>query len=366
MKFSVNREQIVGPLQQIARIIDKRQACTILSNVLLQCRDSKLVITATDLEVKIVIQLNLNDIRVEGNITLDARKVLDICRLLPTGSDIHFDLEGDKINLSSGSCIYLLNTLPADDFPEFTHTEAETCFNVKAEKLKDGLDKTAFCMAINSERNYLNGIEMTINDSMLKLVASDGNRLAVYKEDIGSTGLNANIIVPKKAVQELSCLLDGLEEDVEIRVSRNTLEALYKNVVFSSKLVADKFPNFDRIVNQLFLNPIIVDRGLLKDSIKRVEVLSNEKYKGVSFDIKSASLKISTDNPEADEAEEDLVVDYHGDPVSIAFNAKYMLDAVNNIDGKDVKMTVAENASVCFIEGQSDSLFWYLVMPMRI
>lgn len=366
MKFTVNREQVLVPLQQIARIIDKRQTLPILSNVLIQCRDNRLVVTGTDLEVQIVSHLNLNDIRDEGSITLPARKLLDICKLLPADSAIKFDLDGDKVKVSSGRGRYTLITLPADSFPEFNRNDAQMSFKVNAGKLKEGLDKTAFCMAINDTRFYLNGLELSIKNSTLKLVASDGHRLALYEDDIGETGQNTKIILPRKAVQELSRLLNDSGAEAEIRISSNTIEVLYKNVVFASKLVDGRFPDFSRSLNQPFLDPIGVDRLSLKEALMRVEVLSNEKYKGVNFDIESSSLKLSTNNPEHDEAEEDMVIDYLGDSVSVVFNAQYMLDAVSNIDDDSVKMTVAANASACFLEAPGKSLFQYIVMPMRI
>ncbi len=249
MKFAINRDILLGPLQQIARVIDKRQTLPILSNVLIQCLEDRLVMTGTDLEVQIVSHLDMNDIRAEGNITLPARKLLDICKLLPADSTIKFDLDGDKVKVSSGRGRYTLNTLPADIFPEFNHNDSKTCFKVNAGKLKEWLDKTAFCMAINDTRFYLNGLELSIKNSKLKLVASDGHRLALYEDDIGETGQEAKIILPRKSVQELSRLLDDSEVDAEIRISSNTIEVLYKDVVFSSKLVDGRFPDFIEVTH---------------------------------------------------------------------------------------------------------------------
>lgn len=365
MKFSINREQILGPLQQIARIIDKRQTMPILSNVLIQCKSNQLIMTGTDMEVQIVSRLDLNNIRDKGSITLPAKKLLDICRLLPTESEIKFDLDDSKVKVSCGRGRYSLNTLPADIFPEFSLYSANVIFNINAGKLKEGLDKTAFCMGVNDTRQYLNGLELSIQNSKLKLMASDGHRVALYEDNIEYTGQDTKIILPRKAVQELSRLLDDSDENAEIRISSNTIEVLYKNVVLASKLIDGRFPNISRCLNQSFLEPISVDRLSLKDALMRVEVLSNEKYKGVNFDIESCSLRLSTNNPEHDEAEEDVVIDYMGDSVTVAFNAQYMLDAVNNIDDSSVKMTVATNASACFIDASGKSLFRYLVMCMR-
>lgn len=366
MKFTINREQILGPLQQIARIIDKRQTMPILSNVLIQCCDNRLIMTGTDIEVQIVSKLNLNDVRDEGIITLPARKLLDICKLLPPDSAIKFDLDGDKVKISSGRGRYSLNTLPADCFPEFNRNETRTSFKINAGKLKEGLDKTAFCMAVNDTRFYLNGLQLSINNSKLKLLASDGHRLAMYEDDIRETEQDAKIILPRKAVQELSRLLDDPEADAEIRIASNTIEVLFKNIHFSSKLVDARFPDFARTLNQEYLEPIGINRLSLKEALMRVEVLSNEKYKGVNFEVESCSLKLSANNPEHDEAEENVVIDYLGDSVSLAFNAQYVLDAVTSIDDDRVMMTIASNASVCFIEPPSKSLFRYVVMPMRL
>jgi len=367
MRFSINREQILGPLQQIARVIDKRQTLPILSNVLVQCCDNRLILTGTDLEVQIVSHLNLDDIRDEGSITMPARKLLDICKLLPADSVIKFDLDNDKVKVSSGRGRYTLNTLPADSFPEFSRSETKSSFKVNAGKLREGLDKTAFCMAVNDTRHYLNGLELSIKNSKIKLVASDGHRLGLYEDDIGAkTDHDAKIILPRKAVQELVRLLDDSEADAEIRISNNSIEVLYKNSVFSSKLVDARFPDFSRSFNQSFLDPLRVDRVSLKEALMRVEVLCNEKYKGVNFEINSCSMKLSGNNPENDEAEEDIVIDYLGDSVSISFNAQYVLDAVNNVDSDTVEMTIAANASACFLEAPTKSLFRYVVMPMRI
>lgn len=366
MRFSVNRDQILGPLQQISRVVDKRQVMPILSNVLVQCRNNQLIMTGTDIEIQVVAKLNVDDIREEGDITIPAKKLLDICKLLPADSMVKFDIEGEKAKVVCGRGRYSLSTLPADIFPEFNQ-DTKSSFTMNAGKLKEGLDKTAFCMASNDVRYYLNGLELSIDGSKISLVASDGHRLAMYDDDIGSdTGYKANIILPKKAVQELSRLLDDPEVDVDVSFSKNYIQIVYKNVVFSSKLFDARFPDFSRSFNQPFLDSVMVDRVALKEALMRVEVLSNEKYKGVNFDIQSCSLKMSANNPEHDEAEEDMVIDYLGERVSISFNAQYVLEAVSNSVGDTVGMTIAANASVCILESQDKSLFKYIVMPMRL
>lgn len=367
MKFIISRDQILAPLQQIVSVIEKRQTMLILSNVLLQIADNQLVITGSDTEIQIVCKLNLETEAESGDITVPARKFLDICRLLPTGAEIKFELHDDKVKLSSGRSRFSLSTLPAEHYPEFNESEFDYQFLLNAGKLKKGLDKTLFCMANQDVRYYLNGLMLQISNTRLKLVASDGHRLSIFEDDIGqSTGYEARIILPRKAVQELSRLLDDADAELNIQFSSNHIKIYYKDVVFSSKLIDAKFPDFGKVFNQAFMSPILIQKQLLRDALTRVAILTNEKFKGVTLDIANDLVKLSTHNPEHDEAEEELVIDFQGQPLSISFNSQYMLDAVTNLDSELAVITLASNASTCFIEEPEHPLFKFIVMPMRI
>ena len=367
MKFIISKDQILAPLQQIVSVIEKRQTMPILSNVLLQASDEQLIMTGTDTEIQIVARLTIESISHAGEITVPARKFLDICRLLPNGAEIHFELQDDKVKIVSGRSRFSLSTLPAEHYPEFNETDLEYEFLLNAGKFKKALDKTVFCMANQDVRYYLNGLLLHISNSRLKLVASDGHRLSIYEDDIGdATGHEARIIMPRKAVQELSRLLDDGDEELTIQFSNNNIRIVYKDVVFSSKLIDAKFPDFSKVFNQAFMSPLLIQKQVLRDALTRVAILSNEKYKGVTFDIGGDLLKLSTHNPEHDEAEEELIIDYQGEPLSISFNSQYMLDAVTNLDSELAVLTIASNASSCFIEEPEQSLFKFIVMPMRM
>lgn len=367
MKFIIGRDQILAPLQQIVSVIEKRQTMPILSNVLLQASDDQLVMTGTDTEIQIVSKINIESIFKSGEITVPARKFLDICRLLPPAAEVSFELQDDKVKLVSGRSRFSLSTLPAEHYPEFNESNYEYDFVLNAGKLKKALEKTVFCMANQDVRYYLNGLLLHVSNSKLKLVASDGHRLSIYEDDIGqATGCEARIILPRKAVQELSRLLDDPEAELNIQFSNNHIKLYYKDVVFSSKLIDAKFPDFSKVFNQSFMSPLLIQKQLLREALTRVAILSNEKYKGVTFDIAGDSLKLSTHNPEHDEAEEELVIHYQGDPLTISFNSQYMLDAVTNLDSEMAVLTVASNASSCFVEEPEQALFKFIVMPMRM
>ena len=367
MKFTINRDQILLPLQQIVSVIEKKQTFVILSNVLLQVTEQQLVMTGTDTEIQIISKLHLDQVVQTGVTTVPAKKFLDICRLLPSNAEITFESIEDRVKLTSGRGRFTLSTLPAENFPEFNESEYEYQFLINAGKFKKALDKTMFCMASQDIRYYLNGLLLNVSNSKLKMVASDGHRLAIFEDDIGqATGYEARIIVPRKAVQELSRLLEDKDAELNVQFSSNHLKVLYKDVVFSSKLIDAKFPDFSKAFTQTFLNPLLIQKEHFKNTLTRVAILSNEKYRGVSCDVSPDLLKLSAHNPEHDEAEEEVVMQYTGDAFNISFNSQYLLEALSNLDTELAMVNIAANASSCVIEEPELSPYKFVIMPMRM
>ena len=366
MKFIINREEILLPLQQIVSVIEKRQTMPILSNVLMVIEGDQLTLTGTDLEIQIIAKINIATAD-PGSITVPARKFLDICRLLPNGAEIKFELQDDKVKIASSRSRFSLSCLPADNYPEFAESELENHLFINAGKFKKALDKTVFCMANQDVRYYLNGLLLNVSNSKLKLVASDGHRLSIYEDNLDQpTGFESRIILPRKGVLELSRLLDDPEAELKVEFYSNNIRIFIKNLIFSAKLVDSKYPDFGKVFQQEFFNQIHIQKQFLKEALTRVAILANEKFKGVTFDISPGSLKMSTHNPEHDEAEEELVIEYTGEPLTIAFNAQYLLDAVSNLDSELAVLTIANNASSCFIDEPGDSGYKFIVMPMRL
>lgn len=383
MKFSINREEILPSLQQIVNVIEKKQTMPILSNVLMVIKDGQLFLTGTDLEIQLIAKINISD-AIAGAITVPARKFLDICRLLPSEAVIKFELQDDiarddtyavgqsgigatKVKIASSRSRFSLNCLPAANYPEFAESHFDHQLFINAGKLKKALDKTLFCMANQDVRYYLNGLLLHVSNSKIKVVTSDGHRLSVYEDNLDHpSGFEARIILPRKGVLELSRLLDNPDIELKIEFSSNNIRIFIKHLVFSAKLVDSKYPDFTKVFRQEFFDPISIQKLLLKDALNRVAILSNEKFKGVTFDISSESLRISTHNPDHDEAEEELIIDYSGEPLTIAFNAQYLLDAVSNLDSDLAILTIACNASSCFIDETENCGYKFIVMPMRL
>jgi len=366
MNFIINREQLLSPLQQIVSVIEKRQTMPILSNVLVVVNEDGLVLTGTDLEIQLIAKINL-DTSEPGQITVPARKFLDIIRLLPNESEIKIELKENKVKVTSGRSRFSLTTLAADNYPEFSESELDNQFLINAGQFKKALDKTVFCMANQDIRYYLNGLLLHISNSKLKLVASDGHRLSIYEDNIGTaTGYESRIILPRKGVLELSRLLDDEEAELNIQFSNSNIRIYIKDLTFSAKLVDSKYPDFSKVFDQPFFNQIHIQRQLLKDALTRVSILANEKFKGITFDISDNLLRLNSHNPEHDEANEELIIEYQGEPLSIAFNSQYVLDAVSNLDSELAVLTIASNASSCFIEEPEQQLYKFIVMPMRL
>jgi len=366
MKFIINREDLLTPLQQIVSVIEKRQTMPILSNVLLVIEEDSIRLTGTDLEIQIIANIAVNS-AIPGTITVPARKFLDICRLLPNGAEIKFELQNDKVKISSNRSRFSLNCLSADNYPEFSETELTHSFYINSGKLKKSLDKTLFSMANQDVRYYLNGLMLNISNNRIKLVASDGHRLSIYEDDLDKeTGYEARIIIPRKGAIELSRLLDDPESELLVSFSTNNICIIINDLIFSAKLVDSKYPDFGKVFKQEFISPIHIQKLALKEALTRVAILSNEKIKGITFDINENSLRISAHNPEHDEAEEEIAIEYMGSPISIGFNSQYLLDAVTNLDSEFAVLTLAANGSSCFIDESEHCAYKFIVMPMTL
>lgn len=366
MKFIINRDALLPPLQQIVGVIEKKQTMPILSNVLMAIEDNQLVMTGTDLEIQLVARIDLTSSET-GAIAVPARKFLDICRLLPPGAEIRFEQQQEKVKITSQRSRFSLTCLPAEHYPEFSETVLDHEFSVNAGKFKRALDKTLFCMANQDVRYYLNGLLLHLSNTRLKLVASDGHRLAIYEDHIDQKSeVEARIILPRKGIIELSRLIDDPDAELQIRFSSNSIKIHCKNLIFSAKLVDSKYPDFGKVFQQTFFSPIHVQKQSLKEALTRVAILANEKYKGVTLDIQPGSLRLSAHNPEQDEAEEALAIEYHDEPLTISFNALYLLDAVSNLDSELAVFTIASDASSCFIDEPDEQPYQFIVMPMKL
>ena len=369
MDFIISREALLKPLNLVAGVVERRQTLPILSNVLLCVEGNRLSLTGTDLEVELIGRVTLESSGAAGSITLPARKLVDICKSLPDGSDLHFSLSEQKMQVRSGSSRFTLSTLPAVDFPSVEDGPESFSFSVSPVELKRAIEDTAFAMAQQDVRYYLNGMLWEVFDGGMRVVATDGHRLALsdlYSEAV-KVDQTQQMILPRKGVLELARLLvSGEDTSVEVVFGSNHVQVKTESFVFTSKLIDGKFPDYKRVLPKGGDKIVISDRDGLKQAFNRAAILSNEKYRGVRMLLSSGVLQVTANNPEQEEAEDQLVVEYDGDELEIGFNVTYLLDVLGVISGKSVKLTLLDANSSALVQDASRDAALYVVMPMRL
>lgn len=366
MKVTISREALLKPLQVVGGVVEKRQTLPILGNVLVQVDKGKLTLTGTDLEVELTATTQVESAS-EGEITLPARKFSDICRALPDQAVIELAVDGDKATIRSGKSRFSLSTLPATEYPSTENVSGAFSFNIAQGVLKSLIDQTHFCMANQDVRYYLNGMLLELKGGQLRAVATDGHRLAISETDCPAVvGEERQLIIPRKGVLELSRLLVDGDEECTVQVSGNHIRVTVGDVVMTSKLVDGRFPDYERVVPKGGDKIVNADRALLRQALSRTSILSNEKYRGIRLQFENNLIKATVNNPDQEEAEEELEVEYSGPEFEIGFNVSYMLDALNVIKQEQVRMTMTDSNSSCLVTGVGDTNSRYVVMPMRL
>lgn len=364
MKFSVAREALLKPLQAVIGVVERRQTMPILSNVLLVAKEGQLSVTATDLEVELVAQADV-DAEAGGEITVSGRKLLDICRALPEGSVVSISVSGEKMTVRAGRSRFNLATLPAAEFPVVEDIKAGQSISVDQQVLGRLFEKTHFSMAQQDVRYYLNGLLLETGGRQLRAVATDGHRLALCQADVEGQLDEQQVIVPRKGVLELQRLMAG-EGDLNIELGTNHIRIQLDGIRFTSKLIDGRFPEYERVIPKESANELKADRGAFQGALQRTAILSNEKYRGIRLVIRDSGVILQAHNPEQEEAEEELEVEYSGEDIEIGFNVNYLLDALGAVDGDEVTLSVQDSNSSCLIRRPGSDDCKFVVMPMRL
>ena len=368
MKFSIERDALLRPLGLVAGVVERRQTLPVLSNVLLTLDGDRLTLTGTDLEVELAGVLVLPSPGENGEVTVPARKLADICKSLPEGSRLDFTLDEQRLIIRCGRARFSLSTLPASDFPNIDHASPALEFTVFQSQLKRLIDSTAFSMAQQDVRYYLNGMLFEITPRRLRTVATDGHRLALATINTELPGASADmqVILPRKGVLELQRLLQEPDAEVRVIVGPTLFQAATSEFSFISKVVDGKFPDYDRVLPRTAGRALEGPRATLKDALSRAAILSNEKFRGVRIVIEAGNLQIVASNPEQEEAEENVAVEYTGERVEIGFNVGYLIDVLSALTGEYVRVRFSDGSSSVLIEELSDEGALYVVMPMRL
>ncbi len=368
MKFTINREALLKPLQLVAGVVERRQTLPVLSNVLMVVEGDQLSMTGTDLEVELVGTVQLDQVQEGGEITVPARKLMDICKSLPEEASIEFSAEDQRVVLRSSKSRFTLSTLPASEFPNIEEEAGSITFAVEQTRLRRLIDRTGFAMAQQDVRYYLNGMLLEVSSNALRAVATDGHRLAMCTVEADITQQERHqVIVPRKGILELARLLTEGGEMVHITLGAHHIRARTGDFLFTSKLVDGKFPDYERVFPRGGDKIVIGDRNLLRQAFQRASILSNEKYRGIRMMLSDGTLQVIANNPEQEEAEEELSIDYAGSSLEIGFNVNYLMDVLSVLSGESIKMTLSDPNSSALVEeadDKGDSV--YVIMPMRL
>ncbi len=369
MKFEVARDVLLDPLLAVQGVVERRQTLPILANVLLSVRDGILAVTATDMEIELVAETDL-ETEDGGEITVPARKLVDICRTLAKDATLSFTVDDQKVLLRSGRSRFTLSTLPASEFPATDPPASELEVKLPQGDLKRLIDLTQFSMAQQDVRYYLNGLLLELGQDYLRSVATDGHRLAAAEIRV-ATGVEdepRQIIVPRKGVLEMQRLLANGETEVTLIVGGNALRLSANGTRLTSKLIDGRFPDYERVIPRLENcdKQVVLDRERLSGCLSAASVLSNDKYRAVRLGLDKSVLRVVANNPEQEEAEVELEVDYSGEALEIGFNVGYMIQALHALPSEQVRVCLTDSSSSCLLlaEGRDDCR--YVVMPMRL
>ncbi len=370
MRLILSRDTLLRPLQAVQGVVERRQSLPILANVLLRVEAGRLSVTATDMELELVAIADAPEGE-EGSVTVPARKLVDICRALPADAQVELAAEGERVLLRSGRSRFSLATLPAEDFPGFEVSEGESSVEVPQKDLKRLIDLTQFAMAHQDVRYYLNGLLLEISSSGLRGVATDGHRLAIAdfeKDGLGSAEGARGIIVPRKGVIELGRLLGGGDGTVEIVVGENQIRMSVGDTRFASKLVDGKFPDYERVIPRAedCDKVVLADRDALRQSLVRASILSNDKYRAIRLSLDKGLVRLMASNPEQEQAEDEVEVDYDGESLEIGFNVSYLIEALTTLPSGRARLYLTDSNSSCLITPEDDLSCRYVVMPMRL
>lgn len=365
--IKTQRDNILMPLQSVCGIVEKRHTLPILSNVLIEKSGDQLTLLATDIEIQIRTHTAGAAGLEKSAITVGARKLQDILRSLPDSAEVSLELTDKRMQVRAGKSRFNLQTLPAEDYPRMAQTDNEQVrLQLTQKQFKRLIGLVQYAMAQQDIRYYLNGLLLVVTGNELRVVSTDGHRLAYASEHLSESQTRTEVILPRKTIIELSRLLADNDDALEVRLSPNQAVFRFGDIELVSKLIDGKFPDYERVIPQNHNKVITISRTTLLQSLHRAAILTNEKFRGVRVVLAPGSLKIISSNADQEEAQEELEIAYDAEALDIGFNVTYLLDVLNNVSSEHVEIRLADANSSALITLPGNDSFKYVVMPMRI
>ena len=366
--LQIQRDALLRPLQAVSGVVEKRHTLPILSNILMQRKQDQISLVATDLEIQVSTHISVEGKGSEElSLTVSARKLQDILRALPDGVDAVLDAQNNRLQIRAARSRFNLQTLPASDFPTLADPgPLQAKIQLTQKELRELLLLVQYAMAQQDIRYYLNGLLLVLEADQLRVIATDGHRLSFAVGQITTQEEKREVILPRKAVLELAKQLEDSDKEVDIEIYAAQVRFRFSTIELVTKTIDGKFPDYTRVIPTNYQKEISLSRTALLQSLQRVAILSNEKFRGVRWMLTTNSLRISCTNNEQEEAQEELEVSYAADPLDLGFNITYLLDVLNNVPGEEVTCAFGDASSSMLVTVGGKPDFRYVVMPMRI
>lgn len=372
MKLAIERSALLKGLGHVQSVVERRNTIPILSNILLEADGNQLRLTATDLEISMVETLPAN-VSQPGATTIQAHTFYEIARKLPDGAQVELStIDAGSLAISAGRSNFKLSCLPKEDFPIMTDGEMPHQFSIGAETLKRLIDTTRFAMSTEETRHYLNGIYLHIFEEegsaqILRAVSTDGHRLA--KVDVAcppGAEQMPSIILPRKAVGEISKLADGADDMISIGLSEAKIRVSAGSITMTSKLIDAAYPDYQRVIPKDNDKSLSVGRAEILAGVERVATLASDKTRAVKFQLEGNVLKLLVSNPDAGSAEEEVEVDFGGDLLEVGFNSRYLTDILSQVGGETVEIRFSDANAPTLMRDPTDEGVLFVLMPMRV
>ncbi len=363
----INKDVLLKPLQTVVGIVERKQALPILSNVLIEKNESGIRFVASDLEIQISSEIKNSALGgKEESITVAAKKLQEILRVLPDNSNVSLDIQDARLLVKVLKSKFTLQTLPSVDFPKISEQlQNSTIIEIEQRLFKKLLGSVQYAMAQQDIRYYLNGVLLVIDGDLIKLIATDGHRLAYTSAKLEKEHTKREVILSRKTVNELFKLLADSEEKIKLELAEKQVKITFADITLTTKVIDGKFPDYDRVIPN-YTNHLNLDRQTILHALQRAAILSNEKFRGVRLVMTEKNMRIISSNTEQEEALEDIENDYHGPALDIGFNVNYLLDGLSNANTQEITFSFGDSNSSILITVPGNEDFKYVVMPMRI
>jgi DNA polymerase-3 subunit beta len=365
MELKIGRKELVEALETVSSVVSSRPTLPILGNVLIEARKKEVVLTATDLEVGIVLAVEAQ-VKGEGRLTIPAKKLLDVVREMP-GESIEAESDSaSRLLLKSGAVDIKLLGLAADEFPALPEVKKDAEIKVAGATLARMIRKTMYAVSADETRYVLNGAYLVWEKHELKMVTTDGRRLAFIRAPITATSGKGEAIVPAKALAELTRLFAQGDREVTVTLGEGYARFSAGGATLTTRLIDGNFPDYEQVIPKAQDKKVLVDTDLFLAGVKRSSIIAADRSSSVRLDVKKGVLTLTAASNELGEAREDVPITYNGDSLSVAYNARFLMDVLKQVESKEVQLELSTALAPGVLRPVGDDTYICVVMPIRI